>query len=247
MDKPTPTPQMRNLSLADTDDADVEDLFASPESGATTQKHTPTSQASSAQKHHARNTSHSAAEARDARLRAELARVREVNAVIENVCASLTKAKDNMATVNQTVSNASTLLATWTRILAQTEHNQRLILNPAWQGASRDLEEMEGEEVRRQQEVERRAEEERRRREEVARKAEEEERRRAAAAAAPEKRGSTRGRGTGSRGGNGVSGVRGTRASSLRGTGRGGVTRGTTGGSGVGSTPSTRGRGRGVG
>ncbi|KAF2764952.1 hypothetical protein EJ03DRAFT_255440, partial [Teratosphaeria nubilosa] len=118
---------------------------------------------------------------REARLKAELERVREVNKVIGNVNASLTKAKENMGTVQQTVDNASTLLATWTRILSQTEHNQRLILNPRWQGATQDLEDAENEELRRQQEVERRAMEEQRRKEEAQRKAEEEERRRAVA------------------------------------------------------------------
>lgn len=253
MDKPTPTSQMGKLSL---EDEDVEDLFASPESGATTQKHTPNSQVSSAHKH-ARSDSRpaqqaaDARDARDARLRAELERVREVNKAIENVTASLTKAKDNMATVNQTVQNASTLLATWTRILSQTEHNQRLILNPAWQGASRDLEEMEQEDARRQQEVERRAAEEQRRRDEVARKAEEEERRKAAAAAAPARSGSMSSRGR-ARGSSGVSGVRGTRAST-RGYAGAQTSRGDTAGSsrgsttGIGRTTSTRGRGRGVG
>ena len=250
-----PTQSMHKLSLADAanEDGDVEDLFASPESGATAQKHTPNSQtASSAQKHHARSDSRSAAEARETKLRAELDRVREVNKAIENVTASLTKAKDNMTTVHQTVNNASTLLATWTRILSQTEHNQRLILNPSWQGASRDLEDMEGEEMRRLQEAERRAAEEQRRREELERKREEEERRRAAAAAAPaSKTGTSRGRGRGSS--SGVSGVRGTRASTRAGAGvgRSGSTRGGTAGSGTGSgvgrTTSTRGRGRGVG
>lgn len=247
MDKPTPTESMNKLSL---EDEDVEDLFASPESGATTQKHTPISQASSAQKHVRSDsrTAQNAAEAREAKLKAELERVREVNKVIENVTASLTKAKDNMSTVNQTVHNASTLLATWTRILSQTEHNQRLILNPAWQGASKDLEEMENEDLRRQQEVERRAAEEQRRREELVRKAEEEERRKAAVAAAPERSASTRARGRGSS--SGVSGVRGTRASARGGVGRGGTVGGARGGaagSGVGRTTSTRGRGRGVG
>jgi chromosome segregation ATPase len=171
---------MARLRLQDDNE---EDLFASPDSGATTQKHTPSDDAPSNKPDRAENR-HDADEARDARLQAELERVREVNKVIEGVNASLEKAKANMGTVHQTVNNASTLLATWTRILSQTEHNQRLLLNPQWQGATQDIEEIENEENRRQAEAERRQAEEQRRRDEAQRKAEEEERKRAAAAAA---------------------------------------------------------------
>src|SRR5687768_8101573 len=105
-----------------------------------------------------------------------------------------------MQTVSKTVDNASTLLNTWTRILSQTEHNQRLILNPNWNGATQDLLDIEAEALQKQQEAERRAAEAERRREEARRKAEEEERKRAA-------------------------GTSGTSASSTRGgIGRGGVT-----------------------
>lgn len=252
MDKPTSTPNIGKLSL---EDEDVEDLFASPESGATTQKHTPSSQASSAQKYrHGRTDSRSRqrqveteAEARDARLRAELEKVREVNKVIEGVTASLSKAKENMETVNRTVNSASTLLATWTRILSQTEHNQRLILNPNWHGASQDLEDMENEDLRRQHEAERRAADEQKRREEAQRRAEEEERRKALASSTPGRGGSktrgVRGSSSGTRGGYvGVGGQTG------RGSGGStGARGGSTGGSGIARSGSTRGRGRGMG
>ncbi|RMY85451.1 hypothetical protein D0861_06436 [Hortaea werneckii] len=174
MSKATDTLGMAGLNLED----DTEDLFASPStSGANTQKHTPTSNASSAHKQSQPRT-HSQSETRDARLHAELERVREVNRVIEGVTSSLEKARANMGTVQRTVENASTLLATWTRILSQTEHNQRLILNPQWQGATQDVEDIESEELRRQQESERKVMEEQRRKEEAQRRAEEEERRR---------------------------------------------------------------------
>jgi len=91
------------------------------------------------------------------------------------------------------VTSASTLLQTWTRILSQTEHNQRLILNPAWQGATQDLADVENEEQRKQQEAARRQIEEQQRREAAARKAEEDARK-AEAAAKASSRGS-RGRG----------------------------------------------------
>ena len=99
-----------------------------------------------------------------------------------------------MQTVSKTVDNASTLLNTWTRILSQTEHNQRLILNPDWKGSTQDLADMESETLQKHQEAERRAAEAERRREEARRKAEEEERRRAAGTAPSS---STRGTGRG--------------------------------------------------
>ncbi|KAK5117961.1 hypothetical protein LTR62_004005 [Meristemomyces frigidus] len=225
---------------------DDEDLFESPESGATTQKHTPKSNVSSAQKQHQAQPHTSSDEAREARLQSELNRIREINRVIESVTSSLAKAKQNMGTVQRTVESASTLLGTWTRILSQTEHNQRLILNPRWQGATRDVEEMEQEDVSRRREVERRGVEDARRREETARRAEEEEeRRRTQSSVGASGRGGrtrgSRGMGTGGRGHVGVGGQ----------TGRGRGTAGSSGrGSGIGrgsASGGTRGRGRGLG
>lgn len=233
-------PNIAKLSLED--DTVDEDLFASPESGATTQKQTPisTNNVSAANKQQTRTQSkQDVEEARNAQLRAELEKVREVNRVIEGVTASLTKAKENMETVHKTVNNASTLLATWTRILSQTEHNQRVILNPNFQGASQDLEDIENEGIRRQHEAERKLLEEQRRREEAQRRAEEEERRKAATAA------------TGTRGVSRTRSVRGAPSSSRDYTGVGGQTgrgRGTTGTRGsAANQASTRGRGRGLG
>ncbi|KAL0934282.1 DASH complex subunit Duo1 [Colletotrichum truncatum] len=145
---------------------------------------------------------------REAALRKELEGVRNINVAIEGIINTLEKAKGNMNTVSSTVSNASTLLNTWTRILSQTEHNQRLILNPNWRGASQDLVEVEAEALHKQQQAERRAAEEERRREAVRRKREEEEeerQRQAAVSSAPRSRGISRGR------------VRGTSTASTRG------------------------------
>lgn len=133
------------------------------------------------------------------------------------------------------MSSASTLLNTWTRILSQTEHNQRLILNPNWQGASQDVVDIGNEAVLKAQAAERRAAEEERRREDARRRAEDEERQRQAGTNVTR---GTRGRGRGS-----VRGVRGTSS------GYGRITPSTTGraGSGIGrGIGSTRGRGRGV-
>ncbi|KAL3430737.1 DASH complex subunit Duo1-domain-containing protein [Aspergillus tetrazonus] len=118
-------------------------------------------------------------EAREAALHNELRVVRNVNQVIEGLLGSLDKAKGNMETVSRTVNSASTLLNTWTRILSQTEHNQRVILNPSWQGASQDMADLENEELLRQQAAERRERELQQQREAAARKAEEDERKRA--------------------------------------------------------------------
>lgn len=62
--------------------------------------------------------------------------------------------------------------------MSQTEHNQRLILNPNWQGATQDVADMENEAIQKQQAVERRERALQEQREAAARKAEEEERRR---------------------------------------------------------------------
>ncbi|KAF2178826.1 hypothetical protein K469DRAFT_598180 [Zopfia rhizophila CBS 207.26] len=182
-------------------------------------------------------------EAREAALRKELENVRNVNKVIEGVVESLQKARNNMDTVSRTVHNASTLLHTWTRILSQTEHNQRLILNPQWQGATQDLIDIQNEEIQRQQAAERREAEEHARREAAVRRAEEE-RRRAEAAA----KSGTRGRGRGSARGRGASttssGYVGVGGQGGRGLNRSGSTS-TRAGSGIGR--GLRGRGRGLG
>ncbi|PWY87831.1 hypothetical protein BO94DRAFT_516033 [Aspergillus sclerotioniger CBS 115572] len=133
-------------------------------------------------------------EAREAALRSELESVRKINQVIEGLLGSLDCAKGNMDTVSRTLDSASTLLNTWTRILSQTEHNQRLILNPNWQGAVQDVAEMENEELLRQQAAERRERELQQQREAAVRKAEEDQRKRALAAGTRPTRGTTRGK-----------------------------------------------------
>ncbi|EGD84014.1 hypothetical protein H112_07694 [Trichophyton rubrum D6] len=117
---------------------------------------------------------------RETALRAELKSVRDINSVIEGVVESLERAKGNMESVARTVSSASTLLDTWTRILSQTEHNRRLVLDPSWQGATQDMADIETEARERQQEAERRELELQERKLAQERKAEEEQRRRTA-------------------------------------------------------------------
>ncbi|KAI4208318.1 MAG: hypothetical protein LQ348_000242 [Seirophora lacunosa] len=116
---------------------------------------------------------------RDSALRKELARIRNINRVIEGAIDGLERAAGNVHTVSRTVNDASVLLNTWTRILSQTEHNQRLILDPSWGGASQDVADMEKERLTKQQEKDRQELEEAQRREARARKAEEDEQKRA--------------------------------------------------------------------
>jgi len=168
-------------------------------------------------------------EVREAALRRELEGVRNINEVIEGVLGTLERAKGNMGvcchsltlpipffrsfpladislqTVSKTVENASTLLNTWTRILSQTEHNQRLLLNPNWKGATQDVADMEAEALAKQQEAERRAAELERRREEARRKAEEEERKRMAGPSTSSARPGSRVGGVGSSARGGIS------------------------------------------
>lgn len=240
-------PNLDALSLSDNEADDTEDLFASP--------------LGPAQKSHSRhkletkqeagppqlaNDEEEACMAHEASLRRELASLRNMNQVISGITASLDKAKSNMDAVSTTVNNASTLLATWTRILSQTEHNQRLILNPEWQGATQDIADGENEELRSQQEKERREAEEAKRAQEREAEREEEERRRAGVGNTGKggrSRGKVVGRGAGRAGGTSYVSVGGQGGG--RGTARGGLSAGRTS-SGIGRGLN-RGRGRGRG
>lgn len=236
---------------SDLDDVD-EDLWGSP----TKKPSSPKQKAS----HHDTSRPKPAYEdpqAKDAALRVELASVRNVNEAIEGVIQSLSKAKASMATVNTTVSSASQLLQTWTRILSQTEHNQRLILSPNWGGASQDIADAEQETYAKQREAERREAEEQERKVAAARKAEEEERRRMvneSAVGSKVTRTTSRGRGRGTRaGGAATSGYvaagntsMSANTSSSLGRGASTSTRRPASGIGRGSSRGSRGRGAGL-
>ena len=226
-----------SLSLSDTEADDTEDLFASPSVKSNKPHSKPAAQAATDTSHPPDPESEeNALAAHEASLRRELASLRSMNQVITGITTSLEKAKSNMDTVASTVNNASTLLSTWTRILSQAEHNQRLILDPSWQGATQDIADADNQVVLKQQELERKeAEDARRMREREARREEEERR-----AAEPAK--GTRGRGKG------VPGSRGRASSSGYGVGGTNVGRGTTrGGSTTGRTGTGTGRGLGRG
>jgi len=188
-----PNTVARDIAELGLDDSDQDNLFDSPETVSKPNGNNNASNGSAADPTPSRSrpSRYDNEEAREGALRKELDSVRNVNKVIENVIQSLEKSRDNMNTVHRSVQSASTLLNTWTRILSQTEHNQRLILNPNWHGATQDLEDMENESMLRQQAAERKAVEEQMRREAAVRQAEEEERKRAVST--PSTRG-TRGR-----------------------------------------------------
>ena len=232
------TQDLDSLSLSDTEAEDTEDLFASP----SVPKKVKAVQQEEPQHHQSHllppETEEDALANHEASLRRELSSLRSMNQVVSGVVESLEKAKSNMDAVSATVSNASTLLTTWTRILSQTEHNQRLILNPQWQGASQDIADAENDEVLRRQDKERREAEELRRAEAREREKEEEERRKlteGASSKGPRGRGRGVNRGVGSRAGSGgyvgvggQGGVRGTARGSgaIPGRGASGIGRG---------------------
>lgn len=233
-----------NLDQLETFDEDATDLFASPSrEPRVSSRKANTAPANSTPR--LEDTRYDAETMREDALKRELEGVKNINGVIEGVIASLTAAKSNMDTVTRTVSNASTLLQTWTRILSQTEHNQRLILNENWKGASQDLADMENEEVMKRKMKELRAQEEERRREQAKQRAEDEERQRQAGTSVTR---GTRGRGRGlARGTTGT-----VRGSGYAGSGAAGGTRSiptptVRGASGIGrGIGASRGRARGV-
>lgn len=245
-DSVTP-PDLNSLSISDSD-ADAEDLFASPSVPSKKRRLDQRPETSNPQPPaHPPDTEEDHLAAHEASLRRELSSVRTMNQVISGVVDSLERAKSNMETVSATVSNASTLLTTWTRILSQTEHNQRLILNPRWQGASQDIADGENEVLLRRQEKERREAEEARREEIRVREREEEESRRlteGTTTKGPRGRGRGVGRGVGRAGANGYVGVGGQ--GGVRGTAKAGGTTPGRAGSGIGRGIGTgRGRARG--
>lgn len=189
--------EMENLRLSDSDTDDLQGSPPGQHGKAFNQKVSDKDKSTSgSSRPHDSETLFDREEAREAALRDELRAIQKINEVIEGLLDSLDRAKGNMQTVSRTVDSASTLLNTWTRILSQTEHNQRLILDRNWQGASQDVIDMEHEEVLRKQEAERRERELQQQREAAARKAEEAERKRAQATGTTSKGrlGTTRGR-----------------------------------------------------
>ena len=241
-----PPQDLSSLSLSNSDAEDIEDPFASP--SVPTKPRRPEQRSDPQPPAHPPEPDEDHLAAYEASLRYELSSVRTMNQVVSGVVDSLAKAKSNMETISATVSNASTLLSTWTRILSQTEHNQRLILNPRWQGASQDIVDGENEVLLRRQENEIREVEEAKREEARLRENEEEERRRLTqgpTTKGPRGRGRGGGRGVSRAGGNEYIGVGGQ--GGVRGTARVGGTTPGRAGSGIGrGIGSARGRAKGL-
>ncbi|KAK9465816.1 DASH complex subunit Duo1-domain-containing protein [Lipomyces arxii] len=88
------------------------------------------------------NESHSehtsSANAREERLLQELDQIRSVNETITAVLDSISVAESNLEKVVATTKNVDSLMSLWIRILSQTEHTQRVIFDPKWEGSSKD-------------------------------------------------------------------------------------------------------------
>ncbi|EMR10845.1 hypothetical protein PNEG_00991 [Pneumocystis murina B123] len=82
---------------------------------------------------------------RDSMLLQELNGVKNLNKVIEKVICGLLKVQEDMEHVDKTVKDVDKLLEKWIKILNQTEHTQRLILNKKWHGATKDILDAENE------------------------------------------------------------------------------------------------------
>ncbi|KAJ8607782.1 hypothetical protein MRB53_040078 [Persea americana] len=165
-------PDIGRLTLRDDDE--VQRLFETPVKNEADRISTHASQhkynsAATEQRHAPQPVpaSHSASSiaSHDERLRAELEQLRSINGTLEGLNLSLTKSKTNLQTMQGNMNSTKALLKTWSRILSQAEHNQRLLLDPHWQGATKDVEDIQNEELQQQQEAERIAHEETRRKE----------------------------------------------------------------------------------
>ncbi|KAL1408439.1 hypothetical protein Q8F55_005251 [Vanrija albida] len=144
----------------------------------------------------------SAAASRDERLRASLAELRAMNGVFDGFLTSLENAKAHNERLATRVNETRTLLDTYVRLVGQTHHTQRLLLNPKWTGAAGDAAALAAAEAARiaaAEEAARVAEEERaaaqRRAEEEEEAARRAEAAKAASRGAPRGRGIARGRG----------------------------------------------------
>ncbi|KAK4686002.1 hypothetical protein P7C73_g4128, partial [Tremellales sp. Uapishka_1] len=75
---------------------------------------------------------------RDDKLRESLYELRSMNEVFEGVLGALEAARGHNERLAVRVSQTSALLDEYTRLLGQTEHSRRLIMNPLWTGAEDD-------------------------------------------------------------------------------------------------------------
>lgn len=115
------------------------------------------------------------AEERQQTLEAELEQVRQVNDVMDGVNEAIEKSESDLDVVLNTVQNTDKLLDMWVKILSQTEHTQKLLSDPNWQGLTRDDElQAEREAALARKEEQERLEKERRQQQEAVRRKREE-------------------------------------------------------------------------
>ncbi|KAF9437781.1 hypothetical protein BGZ76_011167 [Entomortierella beljakovae] len=67
-------------------------------------------------------------------IQTELDQTRRLIKVFEVIDSSMTEARDKLKTFYKTADETNTLLDMWVRVLSQTEHTQKLLQDPAWEG-----------------------------------------------------------------------------------------------------------------
>lgn len=103
------------------------------------------------------------------RLEVELHTVQMYNQLIEGIVSTIGHAEHNVESMLEATRRADALLNAWVKILSYTEHAQKLLHDPQWQGISKDNElQAEREKLLEQKRAKERAEKERREREAAA-------------------------------------------------------------------------------
>ncbi|KAF9359446.1 hypothetical protein BGX26_012346 [Mortierella sp. AD094] len=69
-------------------------------------------------------------------IQTELEQTKRLVNVFDAIDLSMTEARDKLKTFYKTADETNTLLDMWIRVLSQTEHSQKLLQDPAWEGQS---------------------------------------------------------------------------------------------------------------
>ncbi|KAJ2300045.1 hypothetical protein IWW54_006394 [Coemansia sp. RSA 2705] len=120
---------------------------------------------------------------------AELEELRRVRRALSKMNQGIENVQQQIKYFNSNVSQTTQLLDIWVRVLSQTMHNQRFLLNEDWQGSSMDAAKLDGliqRDIQRQEAVERQAREAELKREQELAEAREREKQRAELALAAE-------------------------------------------------------------
>ncbi|KAF9119549.1 hypothetical protein BGW39_000230, partial [Mortierella sp. 14UC] len=64
----------------------------------------------------------------------ELEETRRLVKTFDAIDTSMAEARDKLKTFYKTADETNTLLDMWIRVLSQTEHTQKLLQDPAWEG-----------------------------------------------------------------------------------------------------------------